>query len=256
MVDAGLMLFWAAVTGGTPLVILLIPMARHRLSERITHLMLGISAGILLGISLIDILPEGLDLVRGDPQGARFVGLGAAVGFLGLLLVERALLAGRGGSRGHAHTEDGQEIRPFGTLAMSALAIHGFVDGFVIPLGFQAGSVVGLVITLAVALHQIPDSFAAASVSIAAKRTRRAATLFVLATAIDTPIGILFGSLFLTANTAWLPFGLAFSAGTFLFVSAADLIPELQHRTRSVLVTLSIFVGFGGVAALSLVLGA
>lgn len=254
MVDVGLMVFWAAVTGGTPLVILLIPIARHRLSERVTHLMLGISAGILLGISLIDILPESLDLVRDDPQGARIVGLGAAVGFLALLLVERTLLAGRG--RGHAHTENGQEIRPFGTLAMSALAIHGFVDGFVIPLGFEAGSIVGLVITLAVALHQIPDSFAAAAVSVAATRTRKAAMLFVLATAIDTPIGILFGSLFLTASAVWLPFGLAFSAGTFLFVSAADLIPELQHRTRSLLVTLSIFGGFLGVAAISAFLGA
>lgn len=260
VVDVGLMLIWAAVTGGTPLVILLIPMARRRLSERITHVMLGISAGILLGISLIDILPESLDLVSNDPQGARLVGVGAAVGFLGLLLVERALLAGRGAKGGHTHSEDGQEIRPFGTLAMSALAIHGLVDGFVIPLGFQAGPGVGLVITLAVALHQIPDSFAAASVGVVATQTRRAAILFVIATAIDTPLGILFGSLFLTASVERLPtllaFGLAFSAGTFLFVSAADLIPELQHRARSLLVTISIFGGFLGVAAISVVLGA
>lgn len=256
MVDPGLMLLWAGITGGTPLVIVLIPMARYRISDRVTHLMLGVSAGILLGISLIDVLPESLDLVRDDPQGSRLVALGAAAGFLGLLLVERALLAGRENGGGHTHTEDGQRIRPFGTLAMSALAIHGFVDGFVIPLGYQAGAVVGLVITLAVALHQIPDSFAAASVSVAATRTRRAAIGFALATAIDTPVGILFGSVFLTASVVWLPFGLAFSAGTFLFVSAADIIPELQHRTRSVLVTLSIFAGFGGVAAISLFLGA
>src|SRR5688500_12416968 len=138
MVDVPLMLLWAAVTGGTPLVILLIPLAQHRLSDRVTHLMLGISAGILLGISLIDILPESLDLVRNDPQGSRVVGLGGASGVLGLRLGERTLLAGGGARRGHAHTEDGQEIRPFGTLAISALAIHGFVDGFVIPLGFEA----------------------------------------------------------------------------------------------------------------------
>ncbi|TLZ70320.1 MAG: ZIP family metal transporter [Methanobacteriota archaeon] len=253
MVDIGLMLLWAAITGGTPLVILVIPLARSRISDRVTHLMLGLSAGILLGISLFDILPESLDLVRGNPQGSRLVAIGTAAGFLGLLLVERTLLT-RGGSQ--AHFEEGREIRPFGTLAMSALAVHGFVDGFVIPLGFEAGAAVGLVITLAIALHQIPDSFAGASVSIASLRSRRIVLGFVLATAIDTPIGIGVGSLFVTASAAWLPIGLAFCAGTFLFVSAADLIPELQHRARSLLVTASIFGGFVIVAALTLLLPA
>src|SRR2546425_7773151 len=253
MVDLGLMLVWAAITGGTPLVILLIPLARSRLSDRVTHLMLGLSAGILLGISLFDILPESLDLVRDDPHGSRVVAIGAAAGFLGPLLVERTVLAR---TRGQPHFEDGREIRPFGALAMSALAVHGFVDGFVIPLGFEAGAAVGLVITLAVALHQIPDSFAGASVAIVSMRNRRTALVFVLATAIDTPIGIGVGSLFVSASTAWLPFGLAFCAGTFLFVSAADLIPELQHRARSLLVTGSIFAGFLVVAALTLLLPA
>jgi len=254
MVDVGLMLLWAAITGGTPLVILLIPLARDRISDRLTHLMLGLSAGILLGISLFDILPESLQQAGTDPSGSRIVGIGAASGFLLLLLVERGLLAA--GKKGRGHFEEGREIRPFGTLAISALAIHGLVDGFVIPLAFEAGAAVGLIVTLAVALHQIPDSFAGAAVAVAATQNRRTALGFVLATAVDTPIGIAVGSAFVTATTAWLALGLAFCAGTFLFVSAADLIPELQHRARSLLVTGSIFAGFGVVVGLTLLLPA
>ncbi len=252
MVDPAQMLLWAAITGGTPLVIALLPLARARLSDRVTHLMLGLSAGILLGISLLGILPESLDLGTQLGQSTNIVAAGAAVGFLVLLLIERGLLSADG--RGHGHSEDGRTIQPFGTLAVSALTIHGLMDGFVIPLGFEAGASAGIVITLAVALHQIPDSFAAASVSITSTRSRRAAVARILATAIDTPIGIGLGLLFITTAGWLLPFGLAFSAGTFLFVSAADLIPELQHRSRSLIVTASIFVGFAGVAALMLLL--
>lgn len=251
MVDPAQMLLWAAITGGTPLVIALLPLARARLSDRVTHLMLGLSAGILLGISLLNLLPESLDLGTQRGQSTNIVAAGAAVGFLVLLLIERGLLSADG--RGHGHSEDGRTIQPFGTLAVSALTIHGLMDGFVIPLGFEAGAA-GIVITLAVALHQIPDSFAAASVSITSTRSRRAAVALILATAIDTPIGIGLGLLFITTAGWLLPFGLAFSAGTFLFVSAADLIPELQHRSRSLIVTASIFVGFAGVAALMLLL--
>ncbi|HEY5606513.1 MAG TPA: hypothetical protein VIL45_08365, partial [Thermoplasmata archaeon] len=61
------------------------------------------------------------------------------------------------------------------------------------------------------------------------------------------------GVLFLSAGTFWLPVGLGFSAGTFLFVSAADIIPELQHRSRSFLVTASILIGFAIVLGLSFI---
>ncbi|HEY5538689.1 MAG TPA: ZIP family metal transporter [Thermoplasmata archaeon] len=251
MVDSSQLLLWAAITGGTPLIIALIPLAKARVSDRTTHVMLGLSAGILLSIALVNILPESLELGGAFQVPVHLVAVAAAIGFLALLLLERTLLAE--GKGGHIDVE-GRKIQPFGTLALSALTIHGLLDGFVIPLGLEAGGGVAVVVPVAVALHQIPDSFAAASVSLGSSGNPRTALAFILATAIDTPIGIGIGLLFLGAGQAWLPFGLAFSAGTFLFVSAADLIPELQHRARSLLVTGSILAGVAGVVALTLLL--
>jgi zinc transporter ZupT len=69
----------------------------------------------------------------------------------------------------------------------------------------------------------------------------------------DTPVGLMAGVTFLGIDPAGLlGAGLAFVAGTFIFVSVADLIPELQHRSRSTLVVLSILAGFVGVAGLAL----
>ena len=253
MTDLGQLAFWALLTGGTPLVLASVPYLRTQISDRTIHLMLGLSAGILFGLSFLDLLPESFEAAAELGLGTEFVAFGVAAGFLVLLVVERELL-GRAHSTGHAHAHeaDGHTIQPFGTLALSALMIHGLVDGFVIPLGFEIGPAVGTVILIAIALHQVPDSFAALAIGLSSTRSRRGAIGFILATAIDTPLGILAGAAFAGVGAAFVPVGLAFSAGTFLFVSAADLIPELQHRTRSLLVTLSIVGGFGLVLAVSL----
>jgi zinc transporter ZupT len=256
--DVGTLAVWALVTGGTPLVLAAVPVLRTRLSDRTTHVMLGVSAGILLGLSFLHILPESFEVSESLGLPSQAVPLGVAAGFFVLMLIERqAFHRGHPAGTDHrderdrAHEADGHVIHPFGTLALSALTIHGLVDGFVIPLGFEIGGATGTVIVLAVALHQIPDSFAALAVGLASTRSRRAATGFVVATAIDTPLGIGLGIGFLGAGASWLAVGLAFSAGTFLFVSAADLIPELQHRSRSLLVSLAIVLGFAGVGLLA-----
>ena len=252
MVDAAQLAILAAITGGTPLVIALLPAARRQVSERVTHLMLGLSAGILLGISLVTIFPEAFEAATATGLSPQAVSIGAAAGFFALLFLERVLLARSG--LGPVHFENGRRIQPFGTLAVSALAIHGLLDGFVIPLGFALNVTTGAVIAFAVALHQIPDSFAAAAVGLAGTPDRRRVRAYVLVTAIDTPIGILVGALFAGAAMSLVAIALAFSAGTFIFVSAADLIPELQHRSRSALVVGSILLGFAIVAALTLAL--
>ncbi len=253
--DFAQLAFWALITGGTPLILIAVPFIRHRISDRVMHLMLGLSAGILGGLAVVDILPEAFSLAAAfgslPPQA---VPLGISGGFFVLFLAERHLI--RPGGAGHAHLEDGHPITTFGGLAVSALTVHGTMDGFVIPLGFAINNVVGTVIVLAVALHQIPDSFAAMTVGLVGGASRRTALWYVLATAADTPLGIVLGVLFLSAGTMWLPVGLAFSGGTFLFVSAADLIPELQHRSRSFLVTLSVVAGFAIVLGLTFLPGA
>lgn len=247
--------FWALITGGTPLVLLAVPYLRDKISDRTMHLMLGLSAGILGGLATIDILPASFSTAAETPElPPQAVPLGIAGGFFLLFLVERHLL--KPGETAHPHFENGKPIQSFGSLAVSALTVHGTIDGFVIPLGFAISNTVGTIIVLVVAIHQIPDSFAAVTVGMVSGSSRRTALAYVAATAADTPVGIVLGVLFLSVGTAWLPVGLAFSAGTFLFVSAADLIPELQHRSRSFLVTLSVVLGFAIVLLLTALPGA
>jgi len=245
--DVGLLLTWAAVTFFTPVVLALVPLTKRRISDRVLHGMLGFSAGLLLAIALFDILPEAHTLAEAAGIDVRLPALATAIAFVALFVAHRVLV-----SRGvHFHEEEGRRIQPFGTLALGALAVHGLVDGIVIPLAFTASAQAGLVIGLAILLHQVPDSFAALTLALSSGRRGRSAALFVLATAIDTPIGIAIGLAFISAGAWLVPLGLGFSAGTFLYVSAADLVPELQHRAQSGYVALSIMAGVAVVALLS-----
>jgi zinc transporter ZupT len=243
------LVLWAAVTFATPLAVAALPLSRRIVGDRTIHVMLGLSAGLLLGICLVNILPESFALLgSGSPM---LVAGGVFAGFFVLLLVEFFVL--HGGGEDH-HFGKGPAARPFGALALGALVFHGALDGLVIPLAFSINVAAGTAVTLAIALHQIPDSFAAVSIALAAGFDRRRSARFVLISAADTPLGMLLGLTLLSFGVGFLPFALAFAAGTFLFVAAVDLIPELQHRSRSPLVAVMILVGFLAVAVLTALL--
>jgi zinc transporter ZupT len=244
--------FWASVTFATPLVIALLPLFRVKIGERLLHLMLGFSAGILGGVTFVDILPEAFGFAKEMSLSSLYVSIGFGIGFFILLVVERYLLATEEIHGGHFHIH-GKPIDPnHGLMGVSALTFHGFMDGLIIPVGFSAGTQVGTIVTLAIAIHQIPDSFAALSLALSSTDSRRQAIFSVLATAADTPIGIAVGLLFVGLGNFVIPLGMGLCAGTFIYVSAVDLVPELQHKSRSWQVVASMIMGFLIIVVLSL----
>jgi len=250
------LVYWGLITFATPLIIAVLPFVRINVSERMLHLMLGFSAGILGGVTFFDILPEAYTASQELSLLSVYVPVGVGLGFFILLVVERYLLSSKEIHGGHFHIH-GKPLDPaHGVMGVSALTFHGFMDGFVIPIAFSAGAEVGLVVTLAVAIHQIPDSFAALSLALGSTDNKKQAFLYVLTTAIDTPVGILMGILFVGFGTFMIPLGLGLTAGTFIYVSASDLVPELQHEARSSLVVIWMALGFLLVMTLSLVLPA
>ena len=254
MISGWEMARWALITFATPLIIAFLPLVKVKITERVLHLMLGFSAGILSAVTFVDILPEAFASAKELSILPIYVSSGVGIGFFILLLAERYLLGSEEIHGRHFIHDKPARDPSHGLMAVGALTFHGFMDGFVIPIGFSAGPSVGIIVSLAIALHQIPDSFAALSVSLRGTASRKQAFLSVLATALDTPVGIVFGLLLVSLGNFMIPLGLGLSAGTFIYVSAVDLVPELQHETRSKLVLLSMALGFLLVSGLSLIL--
>jgi zinc transporter ZupT len=240
-----------------PLTLIALPYIKKKWQKKMMHPMLGISAGLLFGLVFLDIIPEGLELSTDLGLSPMYMSTSVLIGFFVLVMIERYMMK-KGMS--HGHDANGVKIKPFGTLGIAALSVHGFMDGFVIPIGLSTSTELGIVITVALVAHQIPDSFAALSMAWAAGYNKKKTIIFVLISAFDTPIGMLFGvlALYLASATGvagvLILLSLGFTAGTFVFVSAADIIPELQHSSQSMSVSLFIVVGFLAVFGLTLML--
>ena len=125
------------------------------------HLILGFSAGAVIGVALFDLLPESMD------HGARYFGHSTltgvvALGFLGYLILDRLVFLhahARSNDRDHAdagspaRTPSGYVQR--GMLGAGSLSIHSFLDGAAIGLGFQVSESVGVIVAVSGEMHSL-----------------------------------------------------------------------------------------------------
>jgi zinc transporter ZupT len=130
---------------------------------------------------------------------------------------------------------------------MMAIAVHSFVDGIVIGGSFRVSSAIGARVAIAIVLHKVPDGFVVASLLAASNRSRKG--WWVAALSSITPMGAILGYALLTGiPSTVLGAVLGFAAGTFLFISACGIIPELLHSGSPESTRLPIFsvlVGYG-----------
>ena len=187
-----------------------------RLAGRI-HLVLGFSAGAVIGVALLDLLPEAVTL-GGGGAGAFGVATFVAAGFLAYLVVDRTLLmVARGDAQHRGH---------FGAGSLTA---HSLLDGLGIGLGFQASPAVGLALTVAVLAHDLADGVNTVNLSLTGSKSPRIARRWLWADA-AAPLGGIALSLLLHPPQGMLSGLIGVFAGFFLYIGASELLPESHHR--------------------------
>jgi zinc and cadmium transporter len=172
------------------------------------------------------LLPESVELIGSGPG---FSG-GVFAGFFGFLLLERFL-------RLHQHPRhvDGAVRRtaPYAILNLVGDAVHNFTDGAVIAVAFMTNARLGLATAVAVVLHEVPQELGDFAVLVHAGVAPRRAIRLNLAVATTALAGgavtLLAGARFEIAVHHLLPV----VAGSFIYIAASDLIPELQRETRT-----------------------
>jgi len=188
--------------------------------------LISLAAGSLLAVSFLDLLPEALgesifkpDLIFGT----------TLLSILFFFLFERVL------HWHHCRCEYhgllcGKDKKNLIYLNLSGDAIHNLIDGFLVASAFMLNFRTGLVVTLAVIIHEIPQEISDFGVLLYAglnKIRALAYNFFVALTAIlGAVIFYFFGSNFEVA----IPLMAAFAAGNFIYLATADLIPELHHE--------------------------
>jgi ZIP family zinc transporter len=198
------------------------------------HLVLGLAAGLMLGVVGFDLLPEALEQA-GNPVFGVPAGLLMAVGgFLSIHVVERSLALHRGGEE--HFSEHSHDVSSIGLTAGGALVVHSVLDGVGIGAGFQAGATVGVAVTVAVVAHDFADGFNTFTVtSLYGNARKRALTLLAL-DAVAPVAGAVLGTV-IPFSPAVIGLYLGYFAGFLLYLATSNILPEAHaaHPSRATL---------------------
>ena len=192
------------------------------------HLILGFSAGAVIGVAFFDLLPEGIDF-GGKFHSPSVILSCTALGFLSYLVLDRILLF-----HGDSAAADSA---PRGPLAAGVLCIHSLLDGIAIGFAFQTSRAVGIVVAIAVLTHDFSDGINTMNIVLKNRGSRRQALSWLTADALAPVLGIA-ATFFFTLPGDFFGTTLALFAGFFLYIGASDLIPESYHVHPQFMTTL------------------
>lgn len=208
------------------------------------HLILGFTAGVILGVVAFDVLPEIADLARRTGTGFKTPMIALAVGFLFFHGVEKWLLV----HNAHEHEYAGHHHPTVGVASAIALSGHSLTDGIAIGLAFQVSHPVGFAVAIAVVGHDFADGLNTVSLMLAHGNTRRRATALLAVDALAPIVGAALTLLFQVPDRGLLIY-LGVFAGFLLYIGASDILPE-AHAEHPSLATLSMtVVGAGAMYA-------
>ena len=184
--------------------------------------LISYAAGTLLGAAFLGLIPHALaDL---DASAALSVVLAGIV----LFFVLEKLVVWR-----HCHEEHCEVHRAAGPLILIGDAFHNFVDGIVIATAFLTSISLGVAASLAVIAHEIPQEAGDFAILLDSGYSRKLAFLYNTISALFALLGAILAYFFLTEVHRAIPYIMALSAASFIYIAIADLIPTL-HRYNTV----------------------
>lgn len=199
------------------------------------HLILGFSAGAVIGVAFFDLLPEAIELASSQYDVKQILALVAA-GFFIYLVLDRVVFFH------HCHDEPCANKNHRGHLGAGSLSVHSFLDGLVVGLAFQVSSIVGIIVTCAVLAHDFSDGVNTVSLVLKNNGSRKLAFKWLLADAISPFLGVV-STLFFSLPQYALGLILALFGGFFLYIGASDLLPESHHSHPQCLTSLMTLLG-------------
>lgn len=209
-----------------------------------THLglLIALGAGVRIGAAFFDLAPESADELGSVESAMTF----AAVGFVAFYLLERVTLLHVGHEAGipverHEHV---------GILGAGGMSVHSFLDGVAIGAAFHAGVELGIIVALVVILHDFSDGIGTVSILLANDAKRSTAFSWLVVDAAAPVLGALL-TFALTIEGPVLGALLGAFVGFFLYVGAAELLPEAHRKERGGIVMIATVIGMAFISVVT-----
>lgn len=204
---------------------------------------MAFSAGLLIGVVFLDLVPEISEMAHEANLEMRELMFVLLAGFMAIFLLEKLTII----HSEKAHDQPGHHHN-VGVAGAIGLSFHSFLDGLAIGVGFQAGAEVGFVVLVAVLAHDFADGLNTVTFMLASRNSRWRTIALLVVDAIAPVAGALTATV-LDIDPRMLLYQLAFFAGFLLYLGASDLLPHVHEKPRFAL----IFSTIGGLATAALI---
>lgn len=214
--------------------------------KKILLYLVSLSAGALLGGAFIHLIPEAIEIKDGMDIT---LSLAILSGIMAFFILEKVI------HWRHCHVPTCKDHpHPLGMMNLIGDAVHNFIDGLAIGVGYIVSIPVGVSTTIAVILHEIPQEIGDFGVLLHAGYSKKKALIMNFITALTAVLGaiiaITIGQVFENITQYLAPF----AAGGFIYIATADLIPELKKENnlkKSLIQLTFVILGIAIMAALT-----
>ncbi len=234
-------IIFAALIGsvGSILIAGSILLLKKKTLEKLSTRLISFAGGTLMGAAFLGMIPNAMH-TSGDPQKVGMVIIG---GILFFFILEKIILWRTCNDDTCDRTEHASV-----PIVLIGDAFHNFVDGIVITAAFMTSIPFGIVVTISVFAHEIPQEIADFGILINKGMSKGKALKFNILSGITTLLGA--GLSYWALDTAkhFIPWVLGISASSFIYIALADLIPQMHQRTKikeSVIQILLMVLGVG-----------
>ena len=194
------------------------------------HLVLGLSAGLLLGLVGFDLLPEIFDMNTADIGGIRSVSLAILVGFLSLHIIEGIFGSHEPAESDYGHDHEHHNIA--GSLGALAMGGHVFLDGVGLGVAFKVSSSLGYAVFIAVLVHAFSDGLNTVSLMVKSGNWTSSSYRLLGVDAVARIGGAAVGT-YLVLNDSMLALYLALFSGFVIYLATSHILPEAHSRHSS-----------------------
>ena len=210
-------------------------------TKRNSLYMISFAGGVLVATAFLEILPEAA-------ISSSHWYIAAATGVIALFVLEHFMAI-------HECQDEECDIHSAGNISALGIGVHSFIDGVVIGTGFQVNVSLGVITSLAVIAHELPEGAFTYGLLIGSGATEHRSLIIGWVVALATPVGTVLTYLALQGlGQGILGIMLALSGGTFIYVGLADLLPQV-HRRPNIRKLAVVLAGIAFVVAVSLIFG-
>lgn len=179
------------------------------------------AAGVLLATAFTDLLPESIELAS-----ASSVLLIALIGIILFFLLERYIRVFH-----HHHDHGVKEQKAQNSMIIIGDTLHNVIDGLAIGAAFLIDVPTGVIASLAVAAHEIPQEIGDFGLLLKNGMKRNKVILVNVLSALATTLAAVFIYSVGDSESEFVPYLLALTAGFFIYIAASDIIPEIHDKS-------------------------